>query len=449
MVAVAFAFDTKAFINQEVVREIDLTGQYATIVNKIRLESQASSSVSKYFHSVPKENFENLSNIRAYLRDDPQELLKLEVHEKNENFIIFRVVVPRGIASKSSVDLVIEETLAQKMTPLPKTIGIFDMQLILFEDNIHYPSPYNTESSITFVKFPFAEIESYTKPSDGYYDLKGKQLTYGPYSQLESFPVSKFKAHYQNPKGIPYFTKVTREIEVSHWGNIAVSEWYTLVNRGAGVKGEFSRIDVASRHRPSAVNAIRQLEAILPRTAWGLYYRDEVGNVSTSHAKQLSTYVHLEINPRFPIMGGWKDIFNIGYNLPARNFLKQKDNQFVLNITFGLPFKEIIGEDMLVKVILPEGAENIQTIIPFDVDSIEFTTYKSFLDFSGKPTLVIEKKNALDFHRKPFQVIYTLDSNTMIIKPLILSLYVFIALLLLIISFRIDFSLEKSKIKKE
>ena len=303
MVTAALALDNQAFVNNEVYREIDLTGPYVSITNTIKVENQSGSSVSKYFHSIVKENYEKLSNIRAYLKDEQHNLLKVEFQERTNDFVILKILIPRGVPAKTKADLIIEEILAQKMVPLPKKIGIFDPQLILFSDNIHYTSPYFTKGSFTTVRFPTSDIESYTKPVETNYDLKGKTLKYGPYADLSAYSIASFSVHYQNPSPLPYFTKVVREIEVSHWGNIAVNEWYTLVNRGAEIKGEFSRIDLNLRHRPSAVNAIKSLEAILPRSAWGLYYRDEVGNVSTSHARQHNSYVHLEINPRFPVMG--------------------------------------------------------------------------------------------------------------------------------------------------
>ena len=454
--SICASLDSETFINLSADREIDLTGHYTTITSRVRLENKSKSTVSKYYHTMSKDNYEKLSNIRAYLSSDAENLLKVDFQELYQNFVILKVLITRGVPSSASsassppTELVIEEYIAQKMQPLPKKIGIFDQQLMLFVDNIHFLSQYPTRQAVTTVKFPSAEVESYTKSPDVPFDLKGKTLKYGPVSDLKSFAESEFRAHYQSPKPIPYFTKVLREIEVSHWGNIAVSEWYTLVNRGAGVKGEFSRFDYSNRYKNAAVNALKQLEAVLPRSAWGLYYRDHVGNVSTSNAKQHSNYVHLAISPRYPVMGGWQDTFNIGYNLPTKFFLKSSQNQFLLNITFGFPFKEIIAEEMTVKIILPEGSSNISHFLPFDVDKTYFESTHSFLDFRGKPVLVFEKKNVMDFHRKPFQIAYLSEPNDLVYKPVILSLYVFLSLIALIVSFRIDLSLEHSgKVKKE
>lgn len=34
-----------------------------------------------------------------------------------------------------------------------------------------------------------------------------------------------------------------RKIEISHWGNIALEEWFDLRNIGADLLGEYSRVD--------------------------------------------------------------------------------------------------------------------------------------------------------------------------------------------------------------
>ncbi|KAH0919240.1 hypothetical protein HID58_026900 [Brassica napus] len=44
--------------------------------------------------------------------------------------------------------------------------------------------------------------------------------------------------------------RLVREIEVSHWGNVEVTEHYNLVHRGAQLKGEFSRFEYQDRPNP-------------------------------------------------------------------------------------------------------------------------------------------------------------------------------------------------------
>lgn len=58
----------------------------------------------------------------------------------------------------------------------------------------------------------------------------------------------------------------------------------------------------------------------------------------------------LEIEPRFPIFGGWKTTFTIGYGLPLQDFLFESDGgKRVLNITFGCPIGEVLVEKHIVK----------------------------------------------------------------------------------------------------
>lgn len=63
------------------------------------------------------------------------------------------------------------------------------------------------------------------------------------------------------------------------------------------------------------------LQTILPAAAQDVYYRDEIGNISTSHLLVLEDSVEMEIRPRFPLFGGWKTHYIIGYNLPSYEYL--------------------------------------------------------------------------------------------------------------------------------
>ena len=65
--------------------------------------------------------------------------------------------------------------------------------------------------------------------------------------------------HYKFNSPLPIFTVVRKTIEVSHWGNILVDEYYEMFNEAAGIKGEFSRVDY-NRYDPSRAKfAIKSL----------------------------------------------------------------------------------------------------------------------------------------------------------------------------------------------
>lgn len=93
----------------------------------------------------------------------------------------------------------------------------------------------------TVVTFPSSAISSYTKTEP--FKLSGSTLTYGPYKDIDAYTQAPFSLHFTSFAPFVTFTEVGKEIEVSHWGNIAVEEQYDLQHTGAVLKGGFSRID--------------------------------------------------------------------------------------------------------------------------------------------------------------------------------------------------------------
>jgi oligosaccharyltransferase complex subunit alpha (ribophorin I) len=162
---------------------------------------------------------------------------------------------------------------------------------------------------------------------------------------------------------------LTREIEVSHWGNIAIEEIYELKHAGAILKGGFSRFDYQMRRgAPSA--SFRSLIAHLPSQASNIYYRDQIGNISTSEIRPGgSGDIELEIETRFPMFGGWQTQFYLGYSIPTELALFKDDNgRFNLKFDFFTVFRNVWVEDMDIKVILPEGCTDIKANVPYSVE---------------------------------------------------------------------------------
>lgn len=59
----------------------------------------------------------------------------------------------------------------------------------------------------------------------------------------------------------------------------------------------------------------------------------------------------LELEPRFPLFGGWQVTFTIGYGVPLEDFVfKTPEGLRFLNMTFGSPFVNVVVEDLTVKV---------------------------------------------------------------------------------------------------
>ena len=72
------------------------------------------------------------------------------------------------------------------------------------------------------------------------------------------FLQAQLVVHFENNMPFLTVTRMTRLIEVSHWGNIAVEETYDLVHSGAVLKGPFSRYDY-QRHQ-DGINSVKSFK---------------------------------------------------------------------------------------------------------------------------------------------------------------------------------------------
>lgn len=61
----------------------------------------------------------------------------------------------------------------------------------------------------------------------------GSTIKYGPYTKIAPFTGGTISAHFENNSPFLDALELTREIEVSHWGNVYVEEWYTVKHMGA------------------------------------------------------------------------------------------------------------------------------------------------------------------------------------------------------------------------
>lgn len=58
---------------------------------------------------------------------------------------------------------------------------------------------------------------------------------------------------------------------------------------------------------------------------------------------------------RYPLFGGWKTSYVIGYNVPSFEYLYNKGNDYALKMrVFDHVFDNIVVEKLTTKIILPE-----------------------------------------------------------------------------------------------
>ena len=263
------------------------------------------------------------------------------------------------------------------LTPLPATVNQVDKQYLLYQFSAYTTSAYLTLKQKTKVKFPSVDIPEYTiLPASSNADKKedpqrqGSTFTYGPYGEVPAGAQEPVSVRYEFTKPIIHATLLERDIEVSHWGgNLATEERYWLVNKGARLTNHFSRVSWAQSayYSPPTV-ALKALNVPLKVGSLNPYFTDDIGNVSTSRFRSNLREANLEVKPRYPVFGGWKYSFRIGWDADIKQFLRKLSasdgNGYVLKVPFieGPKMPEGVSyEKVEVRVILPEGA----TYVPF------------------------------------------------------------------------------------
>lgn len=81
-------------------------------------------------------------------------------------------------------------------------------------------------------------------------------------------------------------------------------------------------------------------------------------HTNTSYALLSSTLQsELLIEPRYPLFGGWKATFIVGYGVPVQDFLfGSADGARYLNYSFGCPLTETVVDKLTIKVCRVHGS---------------------------------------------------------------------------------------------
>ncbi|KAM0791830.1 hypothetical protein ACM66B_004089 [Microbotryomycetes sp. NB124-2] len=315
------------------------------------------------------------------------------------------------------------------------------------------------------VKAPTPRIGDVRAPEgfDGSHTKGGATVTFtatGPLGDMIEPKIASLQ--YAQPSAIASIKTLDRIVEVSHWGGVmAVQDNIDLFNAGPELMGQFSRLDFqrASMQRRAGNLAVTSVQVALPPNVQRPYYYDIAGNVSTSrfrpatsphqailpsHRKTKSTAASLlDLTPRFPLMGGWNYTFTIGYDAPLGDFEKKRKNgEHVLGVPFLTPIKDVAVDSVRLEVRLPEGATNVRVHPPFAVSLEVGELTRTYLDTTGRPTVVLRKQHCSDRHGGLVIIEYSLSSfSDYARKPLAVATISLLAFLIIFASKRIDWSI--------
>jgi oligosaccharyltransferase complex subunit alpha (ribophorin I) len=103
------------------------------------------------------------------------------------------------------------------------------------------------------------------------------------------------------------------------------------------------------QHALKDTNVVRSFALALPAGSTDVYYKDYIGNVSTSNFRAGGSKGAL-------LYGGWKYDFFYGFNVPSNRFLKTDGVDYELKINLFDSLKNVSYNSVSFQVQLPEGA---------------------------------------------------------------------------------------------
>lgn len=376
------------FTNAKVSRRIDATKHAVVSNTTVRLTGKGG---SKYYLAFTEAEAAKLATV--YAEEDAASgerfVVQRDDNVQQAGFVHYVVKLRKAVGEEGQT-LRVVAVYTGLQQPLPAEVSQGESQLVVLPLNAHWTTPYATKTQTTIVRLASGRVEEYTR-TPAPVSKDGAKVKYGPYADAEGYSVSSARIHGENNTPFAHADWVVREVEVSLWGNVAVEEHYELRHAGARLKHGFSRIDYSARGQAGA--SFSALTAVLPAGASDVYYRDVIGNISTSHVRSEAARTVLEIEPRFPLFGGWKTNWYQGYNVPAGSHVTTNgDGSLTLSIDAHIPYENVPIGDYKVRIVLPEAAGVVAVEAPFphtvDTSARRFT----FLDgpFHGRAIVDIK-----------------------------------------------------------
>ncbi|PKY02946.1 putative oligosaccharyl transferase subunit [Aspergillus campestris IBT 28561] len=428
------------FKNLNLVRTTNLDKGYVRETVNVVVQNVDKQPQSEYYLPFPAAVFNHVGALEVRDKKFPDagrfDVEAVKVGSSSSDVHYYAVNFPQPLAPKAEITLGISYSILSALTPRPAAIQQSDKQFLNYDFSAYAPSAYQTVTQKTKLKLPTTNVPDYTTTeglkSGADPERQGTTYTYGPYDTAKVAPGTAYpvSVRYEFTKPVITASLLERDLEVSHWGgNLATEERYWLRNNGSHLVNQFSRVEwTVSSFQQQPSSAIRELTFPLKPGSVDPYFTDDIGNVSTSRYRpgKARRDASLELRPRFPIFGGWNYSFRIGWNNNLASFLRQGPaaDTYVLKVPFleGPKVPEGVQYDqVVVRVILPEGAHNVryETLDqstsnglpgPHQI-SAEVSPLKTYMDTLGRTVLTLTAEDLTDEARDSQLVItyeYTL-----------------------------------------
>ncbi|KEY64935.1 hypothetical protein S7711_08934 [Stachybotrys chartarum IBT 7711] len=428
----------QVFKNANLVHIISLEKNFVKEQINVVIENIASDPQNEYYIPFTADQMARVGGLEVRDRKEANAgkfVVEAVEYDPLSDIQYYRVQLPSPLQPGGQQTLGISFYYLEAYRPLPASIAQDEAQFLAHDFSVYAPSSYVTLKQKTEIKAPSSNIPDYSTvsgndESETFPQKIGSKLTYGPFGEKPAGASSPATVRVEFTNPVTHVSSLERDIEVSHWGgNVAFEERYTLHHRGANLTNLFNRVKWAqSQYFKPATSALKELRVPLQVGSVDPYFVDTIGNVSTSKFRSSKREAVLELKPRYPIFGGWKYPFTIGWNSNAANFLRRTaTGGYVLKVPFfegpkqneGIEYKHIV-----LRVILPEGSENVKFYADLPEMSITESSigvHKTFLDTTGRTLLTIKAHNMVDeFRDRDLVITYETPLAGTLRKPMVI-----------------------------
>ncbi|THH11901.1 hypothetical protein EW145_g321 [Phellinidium pouzarii] len=443
-----------SFENTAIVRTVELAGSLVHVRTTFVVKALETGSMIYAFALGPDEA-EKTSFFEVRLKNEqtPIELQHFGFNAQSNTYL-YAAILPNALKKNDNVTLELETVQTHATYPWPAAIGQNDEMTLKYETGLFVLSPYPTSVQRTKIRSSSPRIKSYTEPSnveaftlDAPVTKSGATITYGPFSNIPTSALASFTEdtqqritiHFNHDLPVMEITKMKRAAEISHWGsNLNIQDDIWLHNAGPQLKGHFSRLEHQQQtynNRPAG-HVLRAFSVMLPTGVRDVYYTDIVGNVSTSHLRaspsvpkgtkgKQSSY--LEIRPRYPLMGGWNYSFTVGWDSPLSDWAAydKRDGRYVVAVPILTQFPDTVIDEAEIKIILPEGATDLEIYPPYSPISVKKSMHSTYLDTKGRPAVSFFFKDLTDRHAGFIYVAYKITFFEHLRKPMTIAAVIF------------------------
>uniref|UniRef100_A0A1B6FU04 Dolichyl-diphosphooligosaccharide--protein glycosyltransferase subunit 1 n=1 Tax=Cuerna arida TaxID=1464854 RepID=A0A1B6FU04_9HEMI len=448
LLSITSAENANPLLNNNIVTYIDISSQVVKIRNLITVENKLNESILSYSFIIDPQWKHNLSFVEAF--DESNNTLKINRIQTDDTWL--EIVFHEPLSSGETQTINIFYVVINYLQSYPKSVEQNEKHLVLFHFNVYLYSIYFTKVQVVYVHLGTSEIISVIG-AERKSTNKPHVIQYGPYSDVSPLSEEISVIHYENNSPFLTVEKLERFVRISHWGFLKVWEKISLRHTGPKFKGPFERISQEKGKTPMIKDTIiESFITSLPGDAFDVNITDEIGSVySFTIDDNYADRIQVNVRPRFVLYGGWKINYEITYSLPIANYVTYdlSSSTFVLSMSvIDRVFPNMVINEAEISFILPEGGR-FQDINPYyKLENNTDNRYCYFFDVICREVISFKRSDLTEHHAQKVSVTYSFPQLLMLIKPIALTLLLFVVFLLFVILPCLFFNSTEDQIKQ-